>query len=102
MMIDLITVWVVGVLAAIPVVIWFANDIGKINGPSWYWAGHRREPWQWSVLLGWLAGGWLAMVVVLVWSKSAVRRDLQHDAHDGNQRRRRTDRRREAIPDDHR
>lgn len=50
-------------------------------------------PWQWSVLLGWFAGGWSAMVIILVWSQSAVRHDLLTDTAGAphHQRRRATD-----------
>lgn len=91
-MVDLAVVWLVGVLAAIPAVVWFARDLGKVRSQNWYWTGHRPEPWQWGVLLGWLAGGWAAMVVILVWAHSAVRRDVRIDAENSQFRRRSTDR----------
>ena len=89
-MIDLAVVWLVGVLAAIPAVIWLTRDLSRIHSPTWYWKGHHRQPWQWAVLIGWLAGGWPAMVIVLVWSQSALRRDLlSHDPSDVDHPRRR-------------
>ena len=91
-MVNLAVVWLVGVLTAIPVVAWWARDVARIHAPNWYWTGHRRRPWQWAILLGWIAGGWIAMIVVLVWSQSAVRRDLLTDIGDSQNRRRSTDR----------
>ena len=74
--IDVCAFWVLGVVAMVPVAIWFARDLARIPGPTWYWAGYHRRPWQWAVLLGWLASGWPAMIVVLVWSRSSVRAQL--------------------------
>ncbi len=68
--------WAAGLVAMIPVAIWFARDLSRIPSRTWYWAGYHRRPWQWAVLLGWAAGGWPGMVVVLVWSQSAVRSEL--------------------------
>ena len=80
LMFDLGVVWVVGVLAAIPVVLWWVRDVSRIPGRAWYWTGHHRNPWQWAVSLGWVAGGWPAMIVVLVWSQSAERKELSDEA----------------------
>ena len=52
-MVDLAVVWIVGMLAAIPALVWFARDLAGIHGPSWYWTGHHRAGWQWAVLIGW-------------------------------------------------
>ena len=79
-MINLALVWGAGVVAMIPVAIWWARDLGRIPGHLWWMNGHHRRPWQWAVLIGWAAGGLPAMVVVLVWSQSAVRRELLEDA----------------------
>ena len=91
LMVNLAVVWFVGVLAATPAVVWFARDLGRIHRPNWYWTGHHPKPWQWGVLIGWLAGGWVALVIVLVWSQSATRRDVLADAGEQSPRRRSTD-----------
>ena len=78
MIIDLVLLWTVGVGAAVPVVLWFGRDLARISTRAWSVTGYRRQPWQWGVLVGWASGGWPAIVIVLVWSKSVERRAL-HD-----------------------
>ncbi len=76
----------VGVVVAIPVILWWARDLGKIAGRDWFWAGYHRRHWQWGVLLGWIAGGWIAIVVIIVWSLSDQRADLLAAAGSRNRR----------------
>lgn len=84
-MIDLAMVWGAGVIAMIPVAVWWARDLSRIPGRIWWLNGQRRKAWQWAVLIGWAAGGWPAIVIVLVWSQSAVRKELIADAEDERQ-----------------
>src|SRR4051794_30460969 len=81
MMLDVGAVWIAGVLVTIPVAVWWARDLARIPHRAWYWTAHHRRPWQWAFLLGWVAGGWPAIAIVLVWSQSAVRRDVMDEAH---------------------
>jgi hypothetical protein len=76
MMVDLGAVWLTGLLVTIPVAVWWAREIGRIPHRAWYWTAHHRRPWQWAFLLGWAAGGWPAIVIVVVWLQSDVRRDV--------------------------
>jgi hypothetical protein len=78
---DLGVAWCIGLLVAFPVVRWWAHDLARIPGRAWYWTGHHLRPWQWAVLLGWLAGGWPAIAVVAGWARSQVRADLLEEAH---------------------
>ncbi|MEP6625363.1 MAG: hypothetical protein ABJC79_13030 [Acidimicrobiia bacterium] len=89
MVIDLALLWVVGIVFAVPVVLWFGRDLTRI--PTYIWAvtGLRREHWQWGVLLGWVAGGFPAMVIVLVWSKSVERSTLYRELAEMQRDRRR-------------
>lgn len=82
MVIQVALLWTIGVLIAIPVIAWWARDISRIPRRAFYWTGYHLRPWQWAVLLGWIAGGWPAIVIVLVWSRSAERRDLQEEANE--------------------
>ena len=82
--VDLYVLWVVGVVAMVPVAVWWARDLARIPGRTWYWTGHHRRPWQWAVLLGWLAGGWPAMIVVLVWARSPARAQLLSEVEHGH------------------
>lgn len=87
-MVNLAVLWTVGVIAAIPVILWWARDVTRIPSPTWFWTGHHRRHWQWGVLFGWLAGGWPAIVIVLVWAHSAERRDLLDEAADARKQHR--------------
>lgn len=82
MVIDLAVLWVVGVIAAIPALAWWARDVASIPGRAWYWSGHHRQNWQWGLIIGWITGGWPAIVIVIVWSQSAVRRDVVDEANE--------------------
>lgn len=82
MIVDMTEWWAAGLLVALPVVLWWAHDFTRIPGRIWYWSGHHRSPWQWGMLLGLLAGGWPALVIAAVGSRSAVRRDLLGDLRD--------------------
>ena len=86
MAVDLLALWVVGVFVAVPVIAWWARDLARIPSPAWFWTGRHRRPWQWGVLLGWIAGGGPSIVVVLVWSRSEDRRDLLEEANDMHHR----------------
>jgi len=73
-------VWIAGVVVAIPVILWWARDIGRISHGDWFWAGYHRRHWQYGVLLGWIAGGWIAIVIIIVWSRSEQRSELLAEA----------------------
>jgi hypothetical protein len=73
---------VLGLIAATPFVVWWARDAGRIPGRVWYWSGHDPRPWQWAVLLGWFAGGVIAIVTVLRWRYGATRTELFEDLHE--------------------
>lgn len=74
------TLWLAGVVVTIPVAVWWARDLGRIPHRAWFWTAHHRRPWQWGFLLGWFAGGWPAIAIVVVWTQSAVRRDVLDEA----------------------
>jgi len=90
MMVDLAMLWVAGMVVAVPALLWWSHDVARIPGPAWYWTGHHRRSWQWGLLFGWIAGGWPAIVIVIVWSQSAVRRDVRDEAHEVRAARHRT------------
>lgn len=79
-------IWIVGVVVAIPVILWWAHDLGRIAGRDWFWAGYHRRHWQWGVLFGWIAGGWIAIVIILAWALSEQRADLLAAAASRNRR----------------
>jgi len=78
-LIPLAALWVAGVVLAVPFVIWWARDLGRIPGRIWYWSGYDRRTWQWTVFLGFLAGGVIAIVTVLRWQRSTARAELLDD-----------------------
>jgi hypothetical protein len=86
-MVDVALLWIVGMIAAVPLIFWWARDLGRIPSRTWMWTGHHRSPWQWGVLLGWFAGGWPAIVVLVAWSRSQTRCDLYDELSDREDRR---------------
>jgi hypothetical protein len=68
--------WAVGVIVAVPFVVWWARDFARIPGRTWFWSGHDPRPWRWAVFLGFLAGGVVAVATVIRWRRSAVRDEL--------------------------
>jgi hypothetical protein len=69
-------VWLAGVILATPVVGWWLHDTRGISHGDWFWSGHDRRRWQYGVWLGWIAGGWVAIVIVSAWSRSDERADV--------------------------
>ena len=49
--------WAVGMLAAVPFVVWWARDFGQIPGRTWFWSGYDPRPWRWAVFLGFFPVG---------------------------------------------
>ena len=68
--------WAIGMVVAVPFVLWWARDFGRIPGRTWFWSGHDPRPWRWAVFLGFFAGGVIAIVTVLRWRGSVVRYEL--------------------------
>jgi MFS family permease len=68
--------WVVGMIAAVPFVLWWARDFGRIPGRTWFWSGYDPRPWRWAVFLGFFLGGVVAIVAVLRWRRSPARDEL--------------------------
>jgi type VI protein secretion system component VasK len=68
--------WAIGMIVAIPFVLWWARDFARIPGRTWFWSGHDPRPWRWAVFLGFLAGGVIAIVTTLRWQRSDVRDEL--------------------------
>ena len=54
-----------------------ASRVGSGTGPA-----TTAAPWQWAVLLGFLAGGVIAIITVLRWRRSDVRTELLDDLHE--------------------
>src|SRR4051812_41328240 len=67
---------VIGMIVAVPFVLWWARDFGRIPGRTWVWSGYDPRPWRWAVFLGFFAGGVIAIVTVLRWRGSVVRYEL--------------------------
>jgi hypothetical protein len=67
---------------ALPFVRWWAHDTDQIPGPVWFWTGHHRAPWRRGVAVGWLLGGWPAIVIIAVWVRSTERQELLDEARD--------------------
>ena len=44
MAVDLLLLWVVGILVAIPVIAWWARDLARIPHRAWFWTGRHRRP----------------------------------------------------------
>jgi hypothetical protein len=78
-LIPLAALWATGVVVAVPFVIWWVGDAGRIPGRVWYWSGYDRRAWRWAVFLGFLAGGVIAIVTVLRWRRSTARAELLDD-----------------------
>lgn len=76
MLIRVAALWVVGMVVAVPFVVWWARDFARIPGRTWFWSGYDPRPWRWAVFLGFLAGGVVAVVTVIRWRRSDVREDL--------------------------
>ncbi|MGZ4676477.1 MAG: hypothetical protein ACXVJ7_06535 [Acidimicrobiia bacterium] len=96
-MIGLVAVlWCVGVLTAIPFVVWWAHDFSQLPGRVWFWSGYDRRPWQWAVLLGFVFGGVVAIVTVVRWWRSEERGFLFDEVHDQLERHGHRDRSRMA------
>ena len=76
MVIVAVTLWAIGMIVAVPFVLWWARDFGRIPGRTWFWSGHDPRPWRWAVFLGFFAGGVIAIVTVLRWRSSVVRFEL--------------------------
>ena len=68
--------WAVGMIVAVPFVLWWARDFGRIPGRTWFWSGYDPRPWRWAVFLGFFAGGVIAIVTVLRWRRSVAREEL--------------------------
>jgi hypothetical protein len=71
--------WAVGVVLAIPCVLWWANDSSRIPSRIWFWNGRDPRPWQWGIWIGLLLGGWIAIVVSIRWRFSEDRTVLLGD-----------------------
>ena len=82
MLIRLAALWATGVIVAVPFVVWWARDAGRIPGRIWYWSGYDRRAWQWAVFLGFVAGGVIAIITVLRWRRSTARAELLDDLHE--------------------
>lgn len=78
-MIMIAVTWAVGFVLALPCVLWWASDIARIPGRTWYWTGRDPRPWQWAMLIGLLLGGWIAIVTAIRWRFSSERVVLLED-----------------------
>ena len=78
----LAVLWLAGILVATPVVWWWARDMARIPRPVWYWTGRHRQTWTRGIGVGLLLSGWPAIVIVVVWARSAERVELLDEAHD--------------------
>lgn len=74
--------WVIGMIAALPVVRWWARDTARIPGPVWFWTGHHRAVWRRTVATAWFLSGWPAIIVVMIWAGSRERQELLQEAGD--------------------
>lgn len=84
--VDLGLLGVVGIVLAVPAVLWCIHDMRAIPHRVWFWSGHDRRPWYWALGIGWVLGGYGAVIVALVWSRSAERRDLYDELADLRER----------------
>jgi hypothetical protein len=82
--------WVVGIVIALPFVFWWGHDFSRIPGRVWYWTGLDRRPWQWAILLGLAAGGWIATATVIRWRYCAQREILLDELADRSSHRSRS------------
>ena len=73
--------WVVGVVLAVPALVWWVHDTAGISHADWFWMGLDRRRWQYGVWLGWVAGGWISIVIISAWSRSDERHDLLAEVH---------------------
>lgn len=87
MIVAIAAVWFAGALAAIPFVVWWSRDFAEIPRRIWFWAGLDPRLWERGVLIGFVFGGWVAIVVILVWSRSTVRCELREESHELRRRR---------------
>jgi hypothetical protein len=79
-----IALWAIGMIVAVPFVVWWARDFGRIPGRTWFWSGYDPRPWRWAVFLGFLAGGVIAIVTVLRWRRSVAREELLDELRERN------------------
>ena len=87
MFVSVAAVWLVGVLCAAPVVAWWARDVARIPSPVWFWIGRDRAHWRRGITIGWLLGGWPAIVIIVVWSRTAERFELLDETREIRARR---------------
>jgi hypothetical protein len=71
---------VVGLVVGIPALVWVLADLRRIPAALWARSPYSRPLWATVAILGYLVGGWPAVVVALAWRFSRDRADLVADS----------------------
>lgn len=71
---------VVGLVVGIPALVWTLADLRRIPATVWSRSPYSRPLWSTVAVLGYLVGGWPAVVVAAAWRFSRDRSDLVADS----------------------
>jgi hypothetical protein len=69
----------IGFVVGLPTLIWTLGDLRRIPAPIWAASPYSRSIWSSVVAVGYLVGGWPAVVVAVAWRFSRDRADLLDD-----------------------
>jgi hypothetical protein len=72
---------VIGFVVGVPALVWTLTDLRRIPMPIWDRSPYSRGLWSSVVVVGYLLGGWLAVVIAAAWRWSRDRADLVDDCH---------------------
>lgn len=71
---------VVGLVVGIPALVWVLADLRRIPAAIWTRSPYSRALWSTVAIVGYLVGGWPAVVVAAAWRFSRDRSDLVADS----------------------
>lgn len=68
-----------GYLAGLAALVWTLGDLRRIPTPMWDRSPYSRTLWSVIAMIGYVVGGWPAIVVAAAWRWSRDRADLVDD-----------------------
>lgn len=71
---------VVGLVVGIPALVWILSDLRRIPATIWARSPYSRPLWSTVAIVGYVVGGWPAVVVAAAWRFSRDRADLVADS----------------------
>jgi hypothetical protein len=66
----------VGLVVGLPALIWTLGDLRRVPGSVWDRSPYSRTLWTTVAVVGYVVGGWPAVVVAAAWRFSRDRADL--------------------------